>query len=280
LSQWQYADLFADGGYERLRTALHAKQAGRDAPPYIAPRRSYKKLALAAVMLTAAAILAYVLVWKRPRVDATAANVTEPPGMAHVRGGRFLMGLNGGPDPEATPAHEVTVESFYLDRLPVTAAEFHGPATQSEQGDRPVTNVTWDEAYAYCLAQGKRLPREAEWEFAARGTAGRLYPWGDEFDPSAVNSREAGVGHPEPVGARPRNRTPLGIADMSGNVWQWTADDYQPYPGRTPAFAIPPGAKVIRGGSFQSDRNNVSAVTRNLERPATRSSSIGFRCAR
>lgn len=280
LGQWQYADLFADGGYERLRTALHAKQAGRDAPPYIAPARSYRKFALAIAAVAGAALLSTLLVWRRPPADTTAATAAEPPGMAHVRGGRFLMGLNGGPDPEASPAHEVTVESFYLDRTPVTVAQFHGPGRQASPADWPVSGVTWDEAYAYCVAQGKRLPREAEWEFAARGSVGRLYPWGDVFDPTAVNSREAGIGHPEPVGSRAGNRTPLGIADMSGNVWQWTADDYHPYTGRTPSFSVPPGAKVIRGGSFQSDRNNVSAVARNLERPATRSPSIGFRCAK
>jgi serine/threonine-protein kinase len=150
--------------------------------------------------------------------------------------------------------------------------------TPSEQGNVPVTGITWDEAVNYCLAQQKRLPTEAEWEFAARGYTGRLYPWGERFIAEAVNSLESGSGQKERVSARPLNRSVFDVADLSGNVWQWCADDYGPYPGGSSEF--PAGAKVIRGGSYRANWEQVSAVFRNLERPSTRSPVIGFRCAK
>jgi formylglycine-generating enzyme required for sulfatase activity len=210
------------------------------------------------------------------------------PGMVRIDGGRFLMGRNDGPDPEAAPAHEMHIAPFYLDETPVTNQRYLEflrsskgfAAPQSGNLDAPVTNVTWDEAYAYCLAQGKRLPTEAEWEFAAKGVDGRLYPWGEVFDQAAVNYGGSRLSHPERVAARARNRSPFGVADMAGNVWQWCADDYHHYPGRKPMLTVPPGAKVIRGGSLQSEPWQVTTIGRNLELPSKRSPVIGFRCAK
>jgi len=82
------------------------------------------------------------------------------------------------------------------------------------------------------------------------------------------------------VGAHPGDASPFGVLDMSGNVWQWVADDYKPYPGRQAAFAIPADSKVLRGVSFQSDPYHVTATTRNLDHAAARSREIGFRCAK
>jgi formylglycine-generating enzyme required for sulfatase activity len=146
----------------------------------------------------------------------------------------------------------------------------------------PATSLSWQDAQAYCgwAVPGGRLPTEAEWEFAARGTDARLYPWGNSFTSALVNSLEGGLDHPEPVGIRPKNASPFGVLDMSGNVWQWCSDDYKPYSGRTSAFPIPDDAKVIRGGSFKSDQDHVTATTRNLDHASTRSPLIGFRCAK
>jgi formylglycine-generating enzyme required for sulfatase activity len=308
LSQWQYADLFVEGGYDRLSAALRSK-AGEERtgpgvtstppPPLILANRGRRNLPQAfavTILLIGTGIAVLIYYYRAVTTPPKAAETKEvPTGMVPIRGGSFLMGRNGALDPEASPAHEVIVKTFYIDKTPVTNAEFreflrasNRPAAAKwnvenlppDQDKWPVTEVTWDDAYAYCHAQGKRLPSEAEWEYAARGTDGRLYPWGEEFNAAAVNSRESGIGRPEPVGAREANRSAFDVADMSGNIWQWCADDYRPYPGRKPDFTIPPGAKAIRGGSFQSERRHVSAITRNLERPATRSPEIGFRCAK
>jgi formylglycine-generating enzyme required for sulfatase activity len=314
LRQWHYADLFTTGGYERLRSALNARAKGREGASVLnptandravirqrAPNRLFVGVAIVLLLLATGVTC---VIGYRPRHHASIVSkastpvVTqnpeyEPPGMVRIPGGRFLMGRSGSSHPESSPAHEVALPAFYLDRIPVTNARFRGflktslsaaPSSTSardlDHDDWPVTRISWDEADAYCLAQGKRLPTEAEWEFAARGTDGRLYPWGENFDPSAVNSRETGLGHPEPAGTRQRNVSPYGIMDMSGNVWQWCSDEYRSYPGGHTEFAIPIGAKAIRGGSYQSDRQFVTSVTRNLDLPSARSPAIGFRCAK
>jgi formylglycine-generating enzyme required for sulfatase activity len=314
LRQWQYADLFASGGYDRLRSALNARAEGQSGAsllissssgaPVVKQRAPHRLFVLAAILLLLIAAAVAYLATDRASHPALIVSkafppvvahmpVAEPPGMVRIPDGRFLMGRSGSSHPESSPAHEVAVAAFYLDRIPVTNARFRdflklsrsaAPSSTSakdlDHDDWPVTRISWDEADAYCLAQGKRLPTEAEWEFAARGADGRLYPWGENFDPSAVNSRETGPGHPEPAGTRQRNVSPHGVRDMSGNVWQWCSDEYHSYPGGRTEFAIPPGAKVIRGGSYQSDRQFVTSVTRNLDLPSARSPAIGFRCAK
>jgi serine/threonine-protein kinase len=229
---------------------------------------------------------------------------TPPAGMVYIPGGTFMMGRDNAPDPEETPAHSVTVTPFYLEKEPVTQAQYSAfiqkakgefmvgatrrvaPTSPGAPADAqaawPATNVSEEDAQAYCgsVVPGGRLPTETEWEFAARGTDGRLYPWGNNFSPALLNSSDAGLGHPEPVGAHADAASPFGVLDMAGNVWEWCADDYKPYPGHTSTFAIPADAKVIRGGSFKSDREHVTATARNLDHAATRSPAIGFRCAK
>jgi serine/threonine-protein kinase len=216
---------------------------------------------------------------------------SAPSGMVYVPGGTFTMGRDNAPNPEETPAHSVTVAPFYIDKELVTQAQYSGflqkskgePATYPDsQATWPATNVSWEDAQAYCerAVPGGRLPTETEWEFAARGTDGRLYPWGNSFSSALVNSLEGGLDHPEPVGIRPRNASPFGVLDMSGNVWQWCSDDFKPYLGQTSAFPIPDDAKVIRGGSYKCDNDHVTTTTRNLDHASTRSPLIGFRCAK
>jgi serine/threonine-protein kinase len=205
------------------------------------------------------------------------------------------MGRNDTSNIEEAPAHSVSVSDFQLEKRPVKNSEYaefvksSGRATPMGwvngafphgQADWPVTGVSWDDANAYCAAKGLRLPTEAEWEYAARGTDGRLYPWGNNFSPALTNSVEADLGHPETVAAHRSAVSPFGVWDMSGNVWEWTADDYRPYPGGQATIDIPMDAKVIRGGSYQMDKLHVTATARYLEHASTRSATISFRCAK
>ncbi|HOU15272.1 MAG TPA: SUMF1/EgtB/PvdO family nonheme iron enzyme [Anaerolineae bacterium] len=133
------------------------------------------------------------------------------------------------------------------------------------KGNHPVVLVTWDEAAAYCAWAGGRLPTQEEWERAARGLDGRAYPWGNEFAAGRANTRESGLGAPTPVGVFVDGASPEGLLDMAGNVWEWTASDYNLQ------------TKVIRGGAwnFPADSAKVCAVERS--RPDNRSPAIGFR---
>jgi serine/threonine-protein kinase len=249
----------------------------------------------------------------KPPSESGAKTPTPPSGMIYIPGGTFMMGRDNADDPEETPAHSVAITAFYIDKTPVTNAQYaefvkatghpippdwsagsyrafvkatghpvppdwSAGSYRAVESELPVTNISWEDAQAYCKWKSKRLPTEAEWEFAARGTDGRLYPWGNNFGSALTNSLEAGLGHPEPVGVRLNATSPFGVLDMSGNVWEWTADDYRPYPGRQSDF--PAGAKAIRGGSFQCDKDHVTTTTRNLDLPTTRSPTIGFRCAK
>jgi serine/threonine-protein kinase len=202
---------------------------------------------------------------------------SAPAGMVAIPGGTFMMGRDNAEDPEETPAHSVAVAPFYLDLTLVTRGDY---ARVQVDSSWPATGVSWNDSQAYCQSMGKHLPSEAEWEYAARGKDGRLYPWGNKFDSTATNSIEARLGHLIGVGALPKNKSPFGVFDMSGNVWEWTADDYKPYPGHQPTFEIPADGKVIRGGSYQSDKLHATTTTRNLDHASTRSPVIGFRCAK
>ncbi len=214
---------------------------------------------------------------QRPAEVAGAGSA--PSGMVSISGGTFMMGRDTADEPQEAPAHSVTVGPFYLDKTPSTVAQYSGAGVVVNDSS-PATGVSWEKAQAFCESRGARLPTEAEWEFAARGTDGRLYPWGNNFAASLTNSEESGLGRPEPVGSHPDAASPFGVLDMSGNVWQWTADDYKPYPGQRAAFKIPAGAKVMRGGSYKFGRNYVTTTARNLDLPNKRSPEIGFRCAK
>lgn len=150
----------------------------------------------------------------------------------------------------------------------------------------PVTGVSWQDADAFCRAQGQRLPTEAEWEKTARGTDGREFPWGNEWNPDALNSGDnttwdEGIA---PVGTYPSSRSPYGVYDMAGNVWEWVADDYAPYPGNTaPKTDFPAGKKIVRGGGGGIGHYAISqffrAAARQVTDPNTTSGDVGFRCA-
>lgn len=196
--------------------------------------------------------------------------------MILVPGGIFLYGDN----------QKLPLPSFYMDKFEVTTkryAEFlqetgrMRPADWDRvnlvsDGDKPVMGVSWQDADFYCSHYGKRLPTEQEWEKAARGTDGRKYPWGSKkptsrhahFDKCCVTD---GYKVLAPIGSYEAGKSPYGIYDMAGNVWEWTRSDYGP------------DSKVIRGGSWMDDGLLLASTYRTGWVTVIRDNPIGFRCS-
>jgi formylglycine-generating enzyme required for sulfatase activity len=220
---------------------------------------------------------------------------------------------------DESPPHEVYLDAFDIGRYPVTVQEYKkfideegysderwwkqgGGLAQTLKPDdsddqllhpnRPVVNVTWYEAAAYCAWRaarepGVRLPTEAEWERATRGLERgqyRKYPWGSqEADPQRANYDAGHVGHPTPVGLYPRGATPEGVQDMAGNVWEWVGDWYGNYPKsatRNPRGPEGGGVRVLRGGGWSLNPRLLRSADRGWGGPVDRNDYIGFRCAR
>jgi iron(II)-dependent oxidoreductase len=235
--------------------------------------------------------------------------------MVRLAGGTFTMGSERGPADER-PAHPLTLKPFRIDRRPVTNAEFAAflarAGTRNIRGqhlfdhddgdarihrvqgrwradpgfeDHPAVEMTWYGARDYCRALGKRLPTEAEWEFAARGPQGRLHPWGDA-PPDARRARfSAGWGRTVPAGSLPDGATPEGVLDLAGNVHEWTASIAGAYPyraddGREDDDRV--ADRVTRGGAADTGPETLRGSWRgaSVSRRATAGHhNIGFRCA-
>src|SRR6266446_1332538 len=212
--------------------------------------------------------------------------------MVYVPGGEFTMGRSqsDGGDEFEHPAHKVTVKPFFIDVHEVTCEEYAEfiqtgrPAPRgwvnskapTGAGRKPVTNVKWDDADAYCNEYGKRLPREEEWELAARGTKGYIYPWGNVWEARLANIHTKDLTE---VGKFP-GLSPYGAVDMVGNAWEWTASPLTPYPNGTLSEQPAPDSKVIRGGSY-IDYPDQATTTYRVGYPARSASDyskIGFRC--
>jgi formylglycine-generating enzyme required for sulfatase activity len=245
-----------------------------------------------------------------------------PAGMACIPGGPFLRGVDAGKHAPARPQATVWVQTFYMDTHEVTYGAYKacvqagrcrkaGPTYRDfDNPQQPINGVSWYDAKAYCEAQGKHLPTEAQWEKAARGTDGRLYPWGDapatceravimdargrSCGQKQRSKTHADVGRPEPVGSRPPN--PYGLHDMSGNAWEWVADWFTPswkacgeaclgVEPKGPCEGLEPCAghtdKVVRGGSWFWPASYATTVYRRPHVPANRPvfHHFGFRCA-
>lgn len=208
-------------------------------------------------------------------------------GMVAVPAATLQMGCDPSRDsscsPTELPAHAVTAAAFRIDRTEVSQAAYArcvdaGACTAtSEPPSRPkapVTHVTWLEAGAYCRWRGQRLPSEAEWELAARGTDGRIYPWGDAA-PDCTRAHLATCGaEPADVGGRLAGASPFGALDIAGNVDEWVADEYRAYGGGAESS----GEKVARGGAY--DAWHTRSTARSAVKPDFRDRLLGFRCAR
>ena len=134
----------------------------------------------------------------------------------------------------------------------------------------PVVQVSWHDAQAFCEWAGLALPDEEQWEHAARGSDGRLYPWGDRWRPELCNHAQSGWRGTTPVDAFPGDASPYGVRCLAGNVWEWTASTYDP------AGAY----QVLRGGAWPHDGRALTATFRYYALPGYRSDALGFRCAR
>ena len=222
--------------------------------------------------------------------------------MIYVPAGEFIMGSEDGENDER-PQHKVQLDAFHIDKHEVTNAQYklcvdagvcNPPSSNRSRSrdsyygnpayeDYPVIYVSWHDADAYCRWAGGRLPTEAEWEKAARGTDGRKYPWGNTWDASKVNSREAGPGDTTAVGSYPGGASPFGVLDMAGNVWEWCQDWYDgDYYASSPQHDPQgPGSgehRVVRGGSWYYLETFVRAADRGRLSPGNGGDLIGFRC--
>ena len=234
-----------------------------------------------------------------PPASATQRGGADDVEMVYVPAGTFTMGdTHGDGEADERPAQRLTVPAFWLDRTEVTHAQFaafakfvrdSGQAREDrwgmEQGkdQHPVVNIPWRVAVAYCRWAGKRLPTEAEWEYAARGTDGRKYPWGNAWDDGRARFGGSRGGQGAvPVGSYPTSISPFGALDMAGNVWEWVSTLYGPYPylsrdGRERSSTQ--GRHVVRGGSWSQNPWDLRSSNREFGETGYRSVYIGFRCA-
>ncbi len=224
--------------------------------------------------------------------------------MIFVPAGEFVMGSDQGDDDEKPP-HWVYLDDYYIDRYPVTNAEYQKfvevtkrkPLSHWKNGKipagkeaHPVVNVSWQDAADYAAWAGKRLPTEAEWEKAASWDPvkreKRVFPWGDRFDTGKCNAKESRIGTTTPVGKySPQGDSPYGVADMAGNVWEWCADwydenYYQNSPPKNPQGPSSGRSRVLRGGSWDNNGYILRASLRFRSGPVYWYSGIGFRCVR
>jgi len=216
-----------------------------------------------------------------------------------IPAGVFLMGSanDTGASDDEKPQHKVNLDAYYMYKNDMTVAQYrmfcaatwHSMPEAPSWGwieDHPVVNVSWDDAKAYADWAGAALPTEAQWEKAARGTDGRIYPWGNVWDAVKCNNAVGGnMYKTSPVGNYPAGASPYGCMDMAGNVWQWCADwygnDYYTYsPSRNPNGPVSGNSRVLRGGSWDNDDPRYCrAAYRGDYDPTLRYDVYGFRCA-
>jgi sulfatase modifying factor 1 len=233
--------------------------------------------------------------------------------MVLIPEGSFPMGVphgdrDGGRD--EYPRHDVFVSEFYIDKFELTNSRYlefvkatkhripqnptnatrnlwQGDTITESLADRPVINVDWADANAYCQWAGKRLPTEAEWEKAAKGTADRRFPWGNvEPTNKHLNFNQQWIGEKTlmPVGSYELGKSPFGVYDVAGNVWEWVNDwydakYYEKSPAKNPTGPETGTKRVLRGSGWQNETPTVRIFTRVDSDPTMRNESTGFRCA-
>jgi formylglycine-generating enzyme required for sulfatase activity len=223
--------------------------------------------------------------------DSRVAGVPPIQGMVYIPRGEFLMGRVSG-DKYANPPLSVIVGPFFIDRTEVTNEEYQkfinatgypapsywrGRTFKASEAKFPVVNVSWLDASAYAKWAGKRLPTEAEWEFAARGPQQFIYPWGDEWKTGYANANRGNKGRIAAVGSYSQGASPFGALDMCGNVWELTSGNLFDYADITKVML--PGM-VIRGGAYDVPRARATTTYRGVVPPDKGYDKTGFRCVR
>jgi formylglycine-generating enzyme required for sulfatase activity len=259
------------------------------------------------------ALMAFLFLSGRAPAAADSQNGGD---MVRIPASAFLMGSNDGPDDER-PQHRVDVAEFFIDRNQVTNTQFArflaAKGSKARDGqvwydvddndarihwrdgkwtadpgheDHPVVEASWYGALAYCNWLGKRLPTEAEWEKAARGTDGRKYPWGNDTPDRTRAHFAAGWNDFRPVGSFPKGASDYGVLDLAGNGWEWVSSAYLPYPYDPKDGREDPNRVQIRGtrgGGQDSSPNELTTTQRGRQvsrNPRGGHHNIGFRCAR
>ncbi len=220
--------------------------------------------------------------------------------MVYVPAGSFIMGHSEADGKigievavDSMPAHKRYLPGFWIDRTEVVYSDYlafikatdgrtfslwaysFGPPAKGEAA----IAVNFDNAQAYCRWKGKRLPTEAEWEKAARGPDGRLFPWGNRWEPDRVVYRGSDPFGPAPVGRHPENASPYGALDMAGNVMEWTDSWYDRYPGSDlEREAFGKKYRVLKGGSWETGMLFARSANRFSVLPTIGQPSFGFRC--
>ena len=217
------------------------------------------------------------------------SDLLQPVDMVHIPSGQFAMGSVEGLGDER-PVHIVHIKSFKLDRYEVSQIELED--WRVEQGRKaladirnatlPATHVSWQDANDFCVTRGARLPTEAEWEYAARGSSQRAFPWGDH-SPSPTRARFAEQ-TPVPVQTKLAGTTPEGIEHLGGNVAEWVQDWWDPAyysasPTHDPRGPTMGDFRVVRGGSWNQSANELRSSARSYHNPLKGAGHIGFRCA-
>jgi formylglycine-generating enzyme required for sulfatase activity len=227
---------------------------------------------------------------------------TEPvslvPVLIKIPAGEFSMGSTRG-DPDEKPVHPVYLETFFIDKFEVTNAQYKicveagvckppdgtrlQDYTNPEAANYPVARVDWYMAKTFCEWRGARLPTEAEWEKAARGTDGRTFPWGEQVSCDLANYLDCGS-VPQPVGSHPQGASPYGVEDLAGNVYEWVADFYSDIyyassPAKNPTGPQAGTLRVIRGGAWGYDATYLRSALRFGYDPTVLENDLGVRCA-
>ena len=294
------------GSWNNDASYLRTTYRSADGPEYTAPEVGFRCAATTEMVTTNPDVFKIVEpTTTQSGIGSTMTSEVDGMTQMYVPAGEFFMGsVDGVGEDDEHPQHSVTLDAYWIDQTEVTNAMYGdcvsaGACTEPrmiaayaretyyqnpDYADYPVINVTWDQANIYCEWTGRRLPTEAEWEKAARGTEGNLYPWGDDSPDFNLANYASNIGDLTKVGSYPAGASPYGVLDMAGNAQEWVADlyaasYYAESPTNNPIGADAGSNRVLKGSSWSTDADSLRAADRDSANPGRTTSSLGFRCA-